>query len=587
MLSPDIKSRIKVKEVFDHPWFRHFESIELEKIKANEQKRIPSQNVKLSAFDYNSNKKLDDNYDNNDKIIISNNKKVIVRNNKNKNSSCSSLIDIGNNINGESYPNPIDSYKSSMGFNHVSDNIPKTQNLVSLNSKNKLYLKDLKTDSQQDEINFNKDQRQIRSNNNSVMMGNHKLNEEDKLFNNLENNLFNAENELSTINNTNREYQINETLETPGQSGKTKIIIKKKKKILISKNSTCNEGIANKDLVINHLLKSSDNPFIENYKERKISSVVNTNKISKTSNKSDLANKSQLKNKSFIDTINDAKSNQYKFVDESIQLNKIKEKLNDSKIQSNKFNNFNFASEQIESRSKNKQSNKTANEMLIGSISSNDNFNLNKEEINEFNKNHEKYSNKNFNTHNKLNLDFNENGYDLENFIEKQNSKKSKIANLHSVICKTPNYKDGKLSEKFNSKANLDKKLLNNNFDEDSNLDNLNINKFRNDNFHNYDNEDNKFIKLIKLNNAGVNINKHDKSMDRSLNDISRDQIKDKINYKKNKSILNALNKTQNEIEKFDNNQMNSSVIDVVFSKIEGKKKNKNMHKEYGILIII
>jgi hypothetical protein len=570
LLSPDTKSRIKVKEIFDHPWFRYFEHLELEKAKKTELKRNPSHNIKLSEFDYSSNQKHE-NY----KIIISN-KNVIVKNSKCKHSSSSSLINIENNINQEGNPNPIDSYKSSIGFNQIAENIPLTQNFVQINSKNKLNIKDLKIENQANEVIICLDNRKVKSNNNNVLIGNYKQNEEAKFSDQKNDNI------------KNKEYETIETIETNGtlnQTGKTKIIIKKKKKVLISKTSTYNETISTTELMNNHLLEKSENPFIENYKGLKFSSVLNKNKLTK------LSNKSNKKESSFMDSFNDFKSYanklSEKILDESNQIHKIREKLNDSKIFKNHSKRIDFASEQIEVKNKN-LSTKTSNDILLGDLSPNNKANrgdLEKEELNNFNS-YRKHSN-NSNT-NKLQFEINnENGYDLENFIEKQNSKKSKITNHNSVNCKSPGYKETKLLEKFNSKSNIYNNKLLNILEKDSS-ENLNINKFQNDNFYNYRNEDdnNKFSKLMKINIAANNKNNMDKSMDRSFNDISRDQIKEKINYKKNKSILNALNKTQNEIEKFDNAQMNSCVIDVVFSKIDGKNKNKNKHKDYGIIIL-
>lgn len=629
MLTPDLKTRIKVKEIFDHPWFRHFENLELEKAKTQEQKRIPSHNLKLSEFDYTSNQKPENNNNYNNKIIISN-KNVILSNNntEDKNSSSRSLVNFENFINQEGNPNPIDSYKSSMGLNLIAEDIPASQNFISANYKNKVNLKDLKKENPVDEVISglidNNQKRKNKSNDKSVLIGLGKsLNEESKSHNNY-NNLkeFNsgkfdvknikAVNNYNNNNTNNKEYE-NETIETieaPNQ-GKTKIIIKKKKKILIAKTPTYNEKSASNQFVINHLLEGSENNFIENYKAAKISSVLKKNTTTTTSsnynNKSELSNKNNTKDNSnsYLDSFHDFKSNANKL---SSDKNQIKSSLNNSKNLKNSSNLNNFASEKNTNNNKiknninnnNKSSNKTANDILLRSFSPNNNIPKN----NDNNNNNFKRPSDNFNTDKKPNLDFSDGGYDLENFIQQQNAKKSKIANHISRSnnnnnndnnYKSPGYKDNKYLEKFNSKSHVDtnKHSTNNHkllFENELN-EKLNIQKFQNENFlaaaensNSEDNEqqyENKFSKLIQMNNK----NKMEKSMDRSFNEFSRDQIKEKINYKKNKSILNALNKTENEIEKFDNNQMNSSVIDVVFSKIEGKNKNKNkQNKDYGKL---
>lgn len=509
-----------------------------------------------------------------------------------------------------------------MGFNIPLESLPASRNFVSPNSKNKFNLKDLKKENPADDFNYGliDNGRKNKSNNNSVLMRNGNLNEEAK--SSFENN-FELKNKLDSMkanleknsdndyankiyknqNQSNKEYETIETIENPS-NGKTKIIIKKKKKIQVAKTPTYNENLASNELVGKHLLENSDNDFIENYKQAKISSVLQKNKLAKAStsnynNKSEISNRHNTKDSSYLNSFNDFKANANLISDknrnESSEKYKVKQKLDDSKtakIVSNNSNsvghgnNFNFSSEQMANKTRgkiNKLNNKTANDILLEGLSPNKVIDSKREFAKKDFVDHNNFNNKkineNFNTDRKPTLDFSDGGYDLENFIQQQNSKKSKIGNNNSN-----NYKEAKFLEKYNSKSNLETK--NRNKFETEFEENLNVNKYQNDDYYGGDEQqyENKFSQLIQINNAAhKNNNKMDKSMDRSVNEISRDQIKEKINYKKNKSILNALNKTQNEIEKFDNNQMNSSVIDVVFSKIEGKNKNKNRHhKDYG-----
>jgi len=606
-----------VKEIFDHPWFRNFENLELEKAKKNQEpfERVPSKNIKISEFDYNSNQKPEIN-NNNNKIIISK-QNIIVKNSK-KTSSNSSLINCENVIiNQESNPNPIDSYKSSSaGFNLIPENIhPPIQNLISAQSKNKVNLKDLKKENLADEvlgingIIDNNNNRKNKSNDNSVLIGlGKKPHEESKSHTNSKDNIKNKASldsysdkvENYKNNSSNKDCETIETPENPNQ-GKTKMIIKKKKKILISKTPTYSENLTSNEPVGKHSLpESPENNFIENYKAAKINSVLKKNNsiIKEPNNKSELSIRNNVKENSYLDSYNDFKSNANKL---SSDINRIDtQNLNDLKSAKNSSNKIQFASEQIannklKTNNNNKSSNKTSNDILLEGLSP----------VNKYNNNNYKKPYENFNIDNKSNFDFTEGGgYDLENFIQQQNSKKSKIGSSNNNNIgngnnfKSPVYKDsGKFFEKkYNTKSNIENNHSNTNNNNNSatefNNDNLDINKFQNNYFANnasddYDSEDqNKFSNLIKMKNAAVqNKKKIDRSMDRSFNEISRDQIQEKINYKKNKSIMNALNKTENDVEKFDNNQMNSSVIDVVFSKIEGKNKNKNKNnnKEYGV----
>ena len=121
---------------------------------------------------------------------------------------------------------------------------------------------------------------------------------------------------------------------------------------------------------------------------------------------------------------------------------------------------------------------------------------------------------------------------DLENFINSQNSKKSKSKSKH-------------------------KKVLPLNYE---------INNHNLIDLPEYNEEEENLKKFINLN----------KSID---NEIMKEQIKKDLHTKLNKSIINALNKSEAEIH-FDNSQLNSSVIDLVLSRIEEKNKNKHKNKD-------
>jgi hypothetical protein len=64
-----------------------------------------------------------------------------------------------------------------------------------------------------------------------------------------------------------------------------------------------------------------------------------------------------------------------------------------------------------------------------------------------------------------------------------------------------------------------------------------------------------------------------DLSIDKSSNDIVIDKLKDKINKQKDKSIINALNKTGDLINL--DNEKENSIIDNVFSRIDNKNKKR------------
>jgi len=74
-----------------------------------------------------------------------------------------------------------------------------------------------------------------------------------------------------------------------------------------------------------------------------------------------------------------------------------------------------------------------------------------------------------------------------------------------------------------------------------------------------------------------------DLSMDRSCNDIAIDNLKYKLNKQKDKSVINALNKTGDLVNL--DNENDNSIIDNVFSKIEGKNKMRRQSGNYLYLI--
>jgi len=552
-----LKSRIKVKEIFDHPWFRHYENIELEKL--SKINKTNFENKKISEFDSTSIIKNDSN-----KIKISK-KDELINALSIKNSSRNNLIQIDDTINQEGNPNPIDSYKSSIGIEYKTEK-KNNKITISANTKNKLNLKDLKKEHIENIID-NKQKFAYMKNETENSKKNYYDNS--NVANNFKNNdgSNNLKLNLGKFNNEEiKKYDIIDNEKEAIQENSK--IVKKKKKILIAKTPTYNENIVNNNFK-NQVLQT-DNKFIENYKEAKIAALKNK-KLSKASKIKDQSNT--------IDSIGPLKTESNKISDKEKYINmEIKNPLDpknnilhdnekalfESKTAKNSDIKMNFASAHLKNKNSiNKISNKTASDILRDlSPRQFENENIVKENYNNF-----KNLNQNYDNFNKdkieNSIDFKDNGYDLENFIIMQNSKKSK--NVNNM--KSPYFKDKKFFEKFtnNTKKEND----------------YNANKFNNDNSE--EEFENNFGKLMYYNNPIKN--KIDKSMDRSFNEISRDHIKEKINSNKNKSIMNALNKTQNEIEKYDNNQMNSSVIDVVFSKIEGKNKNKHKNKENGNLI--
>jgi len=419
-----------------------------------------------------------------------------------------------------------------------------------------------------------------------------------KLIENPQNKNYSNENlneylDVNIINNNDKKFSSIDVDNPHNFNEKSKITIKKKKKILIAKTPNAEEDLNSK------YNKDENNP-LSNYKNYKISMKKNNKEANRSGNNINKSNierpRSDNQMNKLITNVNES-SNKNNLVNNDNYSENEYFRDNDSKKTSNRSRIINFASEKIETNKKksNKINSITATEILLGDLSPNNYNNKNKSNnkfTNESN-NNENFSNyqnskikdnfiNKFDLDKKMTLDFNENGYDLENFILKQNSKKSKLSSF-----KSPIYKDGNSFDRLNSKNKSTNK--NNLISNNNNLNENSENEFNNyNNFVTNDHEDDEcdknFSKLIHLNNQK---NKMDKSMDRSFNDVSRDQIMDKINRNKKKSIMNALNKTENEIEKFDNNNMNSSVIDVVFSKIEGKNKNKHKNKENGIFPIM
>lgn len=575
MLSPDIKNRIKVKEIFDHPWVRSFENIS----EINNSEKQQALQLNISNLAYNTNSTSENKFHLNKGSSEENH----IKNKK----STSALVKINEAENEKKNTEHLSSSKSPINKILKQEKVLNNyeldcDDLIKSGSKPKLNLRDLKQNEKEkriiDKINPNNDN----DNNKNSLELNERL-EKSKNYNLLEQNkeknfipqTANTEaNMLSNnildfdLNNFNTHNTMSDQVAELNNCEKSTKIVKKKKKILVAKS------------LLEQLGEGNEPSYISNYRDLKLV-AIKKKKVLKLEN--ELADNNQLDsniNNKLLEVKEKPRGSSIK--KKSIYKNNAINRTATEKLPNELANKGVLKIQKIEDLKNLKY---VGTEILKNKIPINNNYDINQNIYFSKNMNSEKIES---NT---------ETGYDLESFIIQQNSKKSKMKsfNYHS---KSPNIKDksyipaysSKTSSKNDNHKGSNEQFNTNNIENDNSI-NENFNKTSKFGINNNDEEannnensegENNFAALTNFNllNKNNNNNNLNKSIDKNFNDFSRDQIKDKINQKKNKSIMNAFNKTQNDILKYDNNQMNSSVIDVVFSKIGGKNKYKNKQKE-------